>query len=41
MIMELMAGVVVVIGHSFPVFLKFRGGRGGATCIGILAYLMP
>ena len=40
-IMELMAGVVVVIGHSFPVFLKFRGGRGGATCIGILAYLMP
>jgi glycerol-3-phosphate acyltransferase PlsY len=40
-IMELMAGVVVVIGHNFPVFLKFRGGRGGATCIGILAYLMP
>ncbi len=38
---QLFAGLAVVIGHSFPVFLKFRGGRGGATCIGILAFLMP
>ena len=41
MIAELFAGVAVVLGHGFPVFLKFRGGRGGATCIGILAFLMP
>ena len=41
MIAELCAGAVAVIGHSFPVFLKFRGGRGGATCIGILAFLLP
>ena len=41
LIVQLFAGVAVVIGHGFPVFLKFRGGRGGATCIGILAYLMP
>jgi len=40
-IAELFAGAVAVIGHSFPVFLKFRGGRGGATCIGVLAFLMP
>jgi len=38
---QLIAGAVVVIGHGFPVFLKFRGGRGGATCIGVLAFLMP
>lgn len=38
---ELFAGVAAVLGHSFPVFLKFRGGRGGATCIGVLAFLMP
>jgi len=37
----LLAGAAAVIGHSFPVFLKFRGGRGGATCIGILIFLMP
>jgi len=40
-VVELLAGVAAVAGHSFPVFLKFRGGRGGATCIGIFAFLMP
>jgi len=39
--MVLIAGAFVVIGHMFPVFLKFRGGRGGASCIGILIFLMP
>ncbi len=38
---QLLAAAVVVIGHAYTVFLKFRGGRGGATCIGILIYLMP
>ncbi|MCX7911671.1 MAG: glycerol-3-phosphate acyltransferase [Dehalococcoidales bacterium] len=41
LIVEMLSGVAVVVGHSFPVFLKFRGGRGGASCIGILVYLMP
>ena len=27
--------------HGFPLFLNFRGGRGGATCIGVLVFLMP
>ena len=40
-IAELLAGVAAVIGHSFPVWLKFRGGKGGATVIGILAFLVP
>ncbi|MBA7475227.1 Glycerol-3-phosphate acyltransferase [subsurface metagenome] len=40
-IAELFTGVAAVIGHSFPVWLKFRGGRGGATVIGILIFLMP
>lgn len=38
---QLAAGGMAVIGHGFPVFLKFRGGKGGATCIGVLGYLMP
>lgn len=33
-------GVVVILGHNFPVFLKFHGGKGGATAIGVLAYIM-
>lgn len=41
MIAELFAGAAAVIGHGFPLFLNFRGGRGGATCIGILIFLMP
>ena len=40
-VVEFLAGGAVVLGHAFPVFMKFRGGRGGATCIGILAYVMP
>jgi acyl phosphate:glycerol-3-phosphate acyltransferase len=38
---QLAAGVVAVLGHNFPVFLKFKGGKGGATCIGALVYVMP
>jgi glycerol-3-phosphate acyltransferase PlsY len=34
------AGFVAVLGHSFPVFLGFKGGKGGATSIGVLIYLM-
>jgi len=41
MIAEMFAGVIAVIGHSFPVWLKFRGGKGGATIIGILMFLIP
>jgi acyl phosphate:glycerol-3-phosphate acyltransferase len=38
---QMMAGVMIIIGHNFPVFLKFKGGKGGAACIGILMYFMP
>jgi glycerol-3-phosphate acyltransferase PlsY len=36
-----LTGAAAVIGHIFPVFLKFHGGKGGATAIGILIFLMP
>jgi acyl phosphate:glycerol-3-phosphate acyltransferase len=38
---QLAAGFVAVLGHSFPVFLGFKGGKGGATCIGVLIYIIP
>jgi glycerol-3-phosphate acyltransferase PlsY len=41
LIFQLLAGLAAVIGHTFPVFLKFRGGTGGATTLGILLFLMP
>ena len=36
-----LVSIAAVIGHVFPVFLKFRGGKGGATIIGIFLFLMP
>ena len=30
------AGVFVVIGHTFPVFFGFKGGKGVATSLGVL-----
>jgi len=36
-----LTGVAAVIGHIFPVFLKFRGGKGAATTIGTLLFFMP
>lgn len=37
----LTAAVFVVIGHVFPVFLGFKGGKGIATTIGALISLFP
>jgi acyl phosphate:glycerol-3-phosphate acyltransferase len=38
---DLVAGLMVLVGHNFPVFLKFRGGKGGASMIGVLVVVMP
>ena len=38
--LQLAVGLAVVIGHNWPVFLKFHGGRGIATCLGIII-IMP
>ncbi|OGO20866.1 MAG: hypothetical protein A2Z15_04915 [Chloroflexi bacterium RBG_16_50_11] len=36
----LTAGLAAVVGHNWPVFLGFRGGRGVSTTIGILYVLV-
>ncbi|MFQ5673507.1 MAG: glycerol-3-phosphate 1-O-acyltransferase PlsY [Nitrospinales bacterium] len=35
------AGVFAVAGHLFSIFLKFRGGKGVATGLGVFIVLMP
>jgi len=34
-------GFIVVMGHNYPVWLKFKGGKGGATTIGAIVYFIP
>jgi glycerol-3-phosphate acyltransferase PlsY len=36
-----LTATAAILGHIFPVFLKFRGGKGAATAIGILMFFMP
>ena len=31
-----LAGIFVILGHTFPVFFKFKGGKGIATAVGVL-----
>jgi len=35
------ASIAVVVGHIFPVWLKFRGGKGVATGLGVFLSLTP
>ncbi len=37
----LLAALAVFIGHLFPVFFRFRGGKGVATALGVLIGLNP
>ncbi|MDY0200347.1 MAG: glycerol-3-phosphate 1-O-acyltransferase PlsY [Bacteroidales bacterium] len=38
---QLMLGMTAMIGHIFPVFAKFRGGKGVATLAGVVLALHP
>ncbi|ABY93254.1 MAG: Glycerol-3-phosphate acyltransferase [Caldanaerobacter subterraneus] len=37
----MIAGIAVVCGHNWPVFLKFRGGKGIATSVGVVMTVSP
>lgn len=34
-------GAAAVVGHVWPVFFQFRGGKGAATLVGVLAVVQP
>lgn len=38
---QILAGLFVVIGHNWPVILKFKGGKGVATTIGSMLAINP
>lgn len=36
-----LGGLMAIVGHSCSVFLRFQGGKGVATGLGVIAMLMP
>lgn len=34
-------GVMTIVGHMFPLWLRFSGGKGVATALGVVVYLAP
>ncbi|MGE5582495.1 MAG: glycerol-3-phosphate 1-O-acyltransferase PlsY [Bacillota bacterium] len=39
--LAILAGFLVIIGHNWPVFSRFRGGKGIATSLGVISILTP
>ena len=38
---QVTVGIVTVIGHDWPLFLRFKGGSGALTTLGVVAMLSP
>jgi len=38
---EVATGVMTIVGHMFPFWLRFSGGKGVATALGVVVYLAP
>ncbi|MGL5963753.1 MAG: glycerol-3-phosphate 1-O-acyltransferase PlsY, partial [Fusobacteriaceae bacterium] len=37
----ILVGLIAIVGHSLSLFLKFKGGKGVATSLGVFLYLFP
>ena len=38
---QVTVGLAVIVGHNWPVFLRFSGGRGILTALGVVSILVP
>ena len=39
--LQIICGVAAVLGHVYPIYYKFKGGKGAGTLIGIIGVLFP
>ena len=37
----ILVGLITIVGHTLSIFLKFKGGKGVATSLGVFLYLVP
>lgn len=40
-LLGLTAGTMAIIGHNFPVWLNFKGGKGVASTLGLMVFMTP
>lgn len=40
-ILGLAAGTMAIIGHNFPIWLHFKGGKGVASTLGLMVFMTP
>lgn len=40
-LLQVIAGVATILGHMFPCWLKFKGGKGVATALGVVIVIGP
>jgi acyl phosphate:glycerol-3-phosphate acyltransferase len=40
-IAQLIFGIIAVVGHVFPIYVGFKGGKGVATMLGVMIALVP
>ena len=40
-VLGLTAGTMAIIGHNFPIWLHFKGGKGVASTLGLMVFMTP
>ena len=40
-LLVILCGFSAILGHAFPIFLRFQGGKAVATCFGVFIWLAP
>ncbi|MBS1242368.1 MAG: glycerol-3-phosphate acyltransferase [Nitrospirae bacterium] len=40
-LISVLSGVAAILGHNFPVYLRFKGGKGVATSFGVVLAVAP
>ena len=40
-LIKILIGISCVLGHVYPIFYSFKGGKGAGTLLGVIAAIFP